>query len=80
MVIECVTNRLLHLKCTQCTQIDIVHKYAGLHAMSRLFGYGRVSNNQQCLDIQVAALQAEGVKAHILSVRVSPSHHCHKLK
>jgi DNA invertase Pin-like site-specific DNA recombinase len=30
----------------------------------RLFGYGRVSTNQQSLDIQVAALESEGVEAH----------------
>ena len=30
----------------------------------RLFGYGRVSTSQQSLDIQVAALKAEGVEEH----------------
>lgn len=30
----------------------------------RLFGYGRVSTNQQSLDLQVAALEPEGVETH----------------
>ena len=30
----------------------------------RLFGYGRVSTNQQCLDTQITALIAEGVEEH----------------
>ena len=30
----------------------------------RLFGYGRVSTNQQSLDIQIAALKDEGVEDH----------------
>ena len=38
----------------------------------RLFGYARVSTSQQCLDIQVKALQAEGVESHrIFSDKVS---------
>ena len=30
----------------------------------RLFGYVRVSTSQQSLEIQIKALQAEGVKYH----------------
>ena len=38
----------------------------------RLFGYARVSTSQQCLDIQVKALQSEGVESHrIFSDKVS---------
>ena len=37
-----------------------------------LFGYARVSTNQQSLDIQIKALKAEGVKENrILTDKVS---------
>jgi len=38
----------------------------------RLFGYARVSTSQQSLDIQIKALQAEGVQSHrIFSDKIS---------